>query len=112
MFTIEYRLSNGVQVFLGQPFEDEQGNKYPSNWLNLMSATEHLKVGITQLKVPVEEDVLPEAPTLPVVTYKELRAAAYPLLEEQADMAYWDRQNGTTTLDNAITAVKTKYPKS
>jgi len=26
-------------------------------------------------------------------------------------MAYWDRQNGTTTLDDAITAVKTAYPK-
>ena len=47
-----------------------------------------------------------------VLTYKELRAAAYPSLTEQADMAYWDRRNGTTTLDDAITAVKTKYPKS
>ena len=47
----------------------------------------------------------------PPPTYQELRAAAYPSLEEQADMAYWDRQNGTTTLDDAITAVKTKYPK-
>jgi len=48
----------------------------------------------------------------PPPSYKELRAAAYPSLTEQADMAYWDRQNGTTTLDDAITAVKTKYPKS
>jgi len=32
-------------------------------------------------------------------------------ITEQADMAYWDRRNGTTTLDDAITAVKTKYPK-
>jgi len=44
-------------------------------------------------------------------SYKELRAAAYPSLAQQADMAYWDRQNGTTTLDDAITAVKIKYPK-
>ena len=43
--------------------------------------------------------------------YKGLRATAYPTLTEQADMAYWDRQNGTTTLDDAITAVKLKYPK-
>ena len=48
----------------------------------------------------------------PPPSYKELRAAAYPSLTEQADMAYWDRQNGTTTLDDAITAVKTKYPKA
>ena len=44
-------------------------------------------------------------------TYAEKRAEAYPSLNDQADMAYWDRQNGTTTLDDAISAVKTTYPK-
>jgi len=44
--------------------------------------------------------------------YTEKRATAYPSLTEQADMAYWDRQNGTTTLDDAITAVKEQYPKT
>ena len=43
--------------------------------------------------------------------YKGLRAEAYPSLAEQADMAYWDRQNGTTTLDDAISAVKLQFPK-
>ena len=43
--------------------------------------------------------------------YKYSRISAYPSLTEQADMAYWDRQNGTTTLDDAITAVKNQYPK-
>ena len=43
--------------------------------------------------------------------YTRDRAEAYPSLTEQADMAYWDRQNGTTTLDDAITAVKAKFPK-
>ena len=43
--------------------------------------------------------------------YARDRAEAYPSLTEQADMAYWDRQNGTTTLDDAITAVKAKFPK-
>ena len=43
--------------------------------------------------------------------YARDRAKAYPSLTEQADMAYWDRQNGTSTLDDAITAVKNKYPK-
>ena len=44
-------------------------------------------------------------------TYSEKRAEAYPSLAEQADMAYWDRQNGTTTLDDAISAVKLQFPK-
>ena len=43
--------------------------------------------------------------------YARSRAAAYPSLNDQADMAYWDRQNGTTTLDDAILAVKVAYPK-
>ena len=43
--------------------------------------------------------------------YQRDRVKAYPSLEEQADMAYWDRQNGTTTLDDAILAVKTQFPK-
>jgi hypothetical protein len=43
--------------------------------------------------------------------YARDRATAYPSLAEQADMAYWDRQNGTTTLDDAIAAVKDANPK-
>ena len=43
--------------------------------------------------------------------YKQERALAYPTQNEQNDMAYWDRLNGTTTLDDAITAVKVQYPK-
>ena len=43
--------------------------------------------------------------------YQRDRAEAYPSLTEQADMAYWDRQNGTTTLDDAISAVKAEFPK-
>jgi hypothetical protein len=43
--------------------------------------------------------------------YARNRAEAYPSLAEQADMAYWDRQNNTTTLDDAISAVKAKFPK-
>jgi hypothetical protein len=43
--------------------------------------------------------------------YARDRASAYPSLQDQADMAYWDRQNGTTTLDDAIAAVKDAYPK-
>jgi hypothetical protein len=43
--------------------------------------------------------------------YSRDRVEAYPSLTDQADMAYWDRQNGTTTLDDAITAVKEAHPK-
>tara|TARA_B100000212_G_C27295437_1_gene499159 strand:- start:47 stop:352 length:306 start_codon:yes stop_codon:yes gene_type:complete len=43
--------------------------------------------------------------------YQRDRAAAYPTWQEQMDMQYWDKKNGTTTWQEAIEAVKTKYPK-
>ena len=43
--------------------------------------------------------------------YARDRAKAYPSLTEQADMAYWDRKNGTTTLDDALDAIKAEFPK-
>ena len=43
--------------------------------------------------------------------YQELRASAYPSIQEQLDMQYWDSVNGTTTWKDAIAAVKTENPK-
>jgi hypothetical protein len=39
------------------------------------------------------------------------RLADYPPLQEQLDMQYWDSVNGTTTWQDAITLVKSTYPK-
>lgn len=43
--------------------------------------------------------------------YKVERALAYPSLQEQLDMQYWDAINGTTTWQDAINAVKQEFPK-
>jgi len=43
--------------------------------------------------------------------YQEQRASAYPSMQEQLDMQYWDGVNGTTTWQDAIEAVKTGNPK-
>jgi len=43
--------------------------------------------------------------------YKLDRAVAYPPIQEQLDMQYWDSVNGTTTWKDAIAAVKTENPK-
>ena len=45
-------------------------------------------------------------------SYKSKRRAAYPSYEEQLDMQYWDKKNGTTTWVDAITKIKTDNPKS
>ena len=43
--------------------------------------------------------------------YKELRSLAYPSIQEQLDMQYWDGVNGTTTWQDAIATIKTENPK-
>ena len=43
--------------------------------------------------------------------YKQKRIKAYPDLEEQLDMQYWDKKNGTTTWVDAISKVKSDNPK-
>jgi len=44
--------------------------------------------------------------------YQRDRAKAYPSIQEQLDMQYWDKINGTNTWEQAINAVKAQFPKS
>jgi hypothetical protein len=44
--------------------------------------------------------------------YQRNRAKAYPSIQEQLDMQYWDKINGTDTWEQAINAVKAQYPKN
>ena len=46
-----------------------------------------------------------------IETYKDYRAKDYPSIQEQLDMQYWDKINGTNKWQQAINAVKQKYPK-
>jgi len=57
----------------------------------------------------VEQTVDAAAVALKKVQLK--RAAAYPSLQEQMDMQYWDSVNGTTTWKDAIAKVKSDNPK-
>jgi len=43
--------------------------------------------------------------------YQRNRALEYKTIAEQLDMQYWDAVNGTTTWQDHINAIKTKYPK-
>ena len=43
--------------------------------------------------------------------YQRDRVKAYPSLEEQMDMQYWDNVNGTTTWKDKIAEIKALYPK-
>ena len=43
--------------------------------------------------------------------YQRDRAKAYPSIQEQLDLQYWDKINGTDNWEQAINAVKAQYPK-
>ena len=43
--------------------------------------------------------------------YQRDRAKEYPSIQEQLDLQYWDKVNGTNKWQDAINAVKAKYPK-
>ena len=66
--------------------------------------------------IPTEEEVLVEAARLQAEwennQYRRDRAKVYPRMQDQLDMLYWDKVNGTNTWQQAIEAVKTQYPKS
>lgn len=55
--------------------------------------------------------IMPVLADNPEPTYSELRRLAYPPLEEQLDMIYWDNINGTQNWQNTIAEVKAMYPK-
>ena len=43
--------------------------------------------------------------------YQRDRQPEYPSIQDQLDMQFWDRVNGTNNWQEAIEAVKTKHPK-
>ena len=53
-----------------------------------------------------------EGPDIIEPDYAALRQAAYPSREEQLDMMYWDRVNGTTVWEDTIQGIKDLYPKT
>ena len=44
--------------------------------------------------------------------FKNARATAYPSIQEQLDMQYWDKVNGTTNWEDAIAKVKLDIAKA
>jgi hypothetical protein len=43
--------------------------------------------------------------------YQRDRQPEYPSIQDQLDMQFWDKVNGTNNWQEAIEAVKTKHPK-
>ena len=53
-----------------------------------------------------------EGPDIIEPDYASLRQTAYPSREDQLDMMYWDRVNGTNVWEETIQGIKDQYPKT
>ena len=53
-----------------------------------------------------------EGPDIIEPDYITLRQQEYPSREEQLDMMYWDRVNGTNIWEETIQSIKEEYPKT
>ncbi len=83
----------------GMPYNTCNGNKYYNDTLNLYNSNPEL----------FDEEPQTIAKEL---SYKVLRSNEYPSIEDQLDMIYWDKNNGTNNWLNKITEIKNKYPKN
>ena len=59
-----------------------------------------------------EAQALEEKAEYDAKQYQRDRATAYPSIQEQLDMQYWDKVNGTTNWEDAIAKVKSDIPKA
>ena len=102
----------GKPQWYGWRTHDDNGTKIPNDQrmcydcliLNdntaIMPTKEEVEVKIQELKNKYE-----------LKQYQRDRAKDYPSLADQLDMQYWDKINGTNKWQQAINAVKEKYPK-
>ena len=58
-----------------------------------------------------EADIAAYTADLAANGYKTARASAYPTIQEQLDMQYWDGVNGTTIWADTIAQIKSENPK-
>jgi hypothetical protein len=72
-------------------------------WLNGTTPIPKADIEAKMVEVQAEYDAL---------QYQRDRATAYPTIQEQLDMQYWDKVNGTTNWEDAIAKVKSDNPKS
>ena len=84
--------------------------KKENSYIPIDSANRHYQQFIQDVAEQGIEIV--EGPDIIEPDYATLRSQEYPSREEQLDMMYWDKVNGTTTWEDTIQAIKDKYPKT
>jgi len=91
---------------------DDNGNKIPNDKRMCWEHTIVIKEGaVKPTKQELENKIQELITEYNSKQYQRDRAVDYPSLADQLDMQYWDKINGTNKWQQAINAVKQKYPK-
>jgi hypothetical protein len=91
---------------------DDNGNKIPNDQRMCWEHVIVIKEGaIKPTKQELEHKLQELITEYNSNQYQRDRAKDYPSIQEQLDMQYWDKINGTNKWQQAINAVKQKYPK-
>ena len=77
-------------------------NNYNLTWLEGTTPIPKADIEAKMVEVQAEYDAN---------QYQRDRAIAYPSIQDQLDMQYWDKVNGTTNWEDAIAKVKSDNPK-
>ena len=84
--------------------DDSDGNgAYISEWNLDIAQPTQAQLDALETEAQAEENLQ---------TILNARANDYPSIQEQLDMQYWDKVNGTTNWEDAIAKVKSDNPKS
>ena len=81
---------------------DERG-EYINEWNLDIAEPTNTQLDAFETQAQTEEELQ---------TVLSTRATAYPSIQEQLDMQYWDNVNGTTTWKDAVAKVKSDNPKN
>jgi hypothetical protein len=97
-----------LQIYLNDNTVEEGGDiivkEYSPNELSFLKWQNQSKPQPTKEQFDaIKEQLYP--------SYKEDRANEYPSIQDQLDMQYHDKINGTTTWQDAIAKVKSDNPK-
>jgi len=106
------QLSTKIKLYVGSEVDftkdvllqdDSDGNgAYIKEWNLSIAKPTIAQLNALETEAQTEEDLK---------TILNTRATAYPSIQEQLDMQYWDSVNGTTTWKDAVAKVKTDNPK-
>ncbi len=98
--------------WFGWRTHDDNGNKIPNDQ---KMTYENIIIHNNSIEKPTKKEIEEKIQELKnkyeLKQYQRDRAKDYPTLADQLDMQYWDKINGTNKWQQAINAVKQKYPK-